>query len=114
MAPWLREHRESTVVRELGGIVVELADAEGSKADRLHKAIRRIAARRDPARSGELHRWMYDEASLARLLARCDFREIRRVAADQSRIPGWNEFGLDLDADGRPHQPGSVWMEAVR
>jgi predicted SAM-dependent methyltransferase len=114
MGPWLREHSDSGVVREMGGIVAELAAAEDSEIDGLRRILRQIAARRDPARSGELHRWMYDEVSLASLLAKCGFREIRRVTADQSRIPGWNDFGLDLDPDGRPHQPGSVWMEAVR
>ncbi len=114
MGPWLREHRDSSVVREIGGIVAEVAAAGDGEAGGIRHALGRIAARRDPARSGELHRWMYDEASLARLLANCGFRDIKRVPADQSRIPGWDEYGLDLDQDRRPHQPGSVWMEAVR
>jgi SAM-dependent methyltransferase len=114
MGPWLRQHQDSVVVRELGGIVAELASSERNDAGVVNRLLRRIAARRDPARSGELHRWMYDETSLAHLLAACGFREIRRVDASDSRIPGWNDYGLDLDSDGRPHQPGSVWMEALR
>lgn len=113
MAPWLRQHRDSEVVRELGGIVADLASESDNRHGILRRAIGRAASRRSPARTGELHCWMYDEASLARLLVTCGFHDIRRVAADESRIPGWSAFGLDLNPDGRPHQPGSVWMEAA-
>lgn len=112
MAPWLRQHRDSNVVRELGGIVAELATDRRDGSGMLRWALSHVASRRNPAHTGELHRWMYDEVSLARLLASYGFREIRRVAADESRIPGWHTFGLDLNSDGRPHQPSSVWMEA--
>jgi len=114
MAPWLRQHRDSSVVRELGGIVGDLAADPRGEPGVLRRILGRIAEHRNPARTGELHRWMYDDASLSQLLATCGFHDIHRVAADESRIPGWHEFGLDLDPDGRPHQPGSVWMEAVR
>jgi SAM-dependent methyltransferase len=113
MTPWLRQHRNSGVVRELGGIVAELAAEPPNPPNLLRRAIGHAASRRSPARTGELHRWMYDELSLARLLARCGFHDIRRVTAEESRIPGWCAFGLDLDPDGRPHQPGSIWMEAT-
>lgn len=67
-----------------------------------------------PDRTGELHRLMYDELSLAALLRSSGFREKWRVNYLESRIPAWASFGLDNNQDGSPHQPESVWMEAIK
>lgn len=64
--------------------------------------------------SGERHLWMYDRYSLARLLAEAGFTDMRVVAHDQSRIPGWADYHLDTDPDGRPANPGSLYLEAVK
>jgi predicted SAM-dependent methyltransferase len=71
-------------------------------------------ARRRYAASGESHRWMYDRVSLASLLAGAGFTRARRVGPLESAIPGWADFHLDADAEGRPHKADSLWMEAVR
>jgi predicted SAM-dependent methyltransferase len=72
------------------------------------RAAARFAAR------GERHQWMYDRVSLAELLEETGFRDPRRVAANESAIPGFTSHGLDADAAGRPHKPDSLFMEAVR
>jgi hypothetical protein len=66
------------------------------------------------AARGERHQWMYDRVSLAALLEEAGFRDPRRVAVDESSIPGFTGHGLDADAIGRPHKPDSLFMEAVR
>jgi hypothetical protein len=66
------------------------------------------------ARSGELHRWMYDRWSLADLLADLGFVRIEAAGAEKSRIPGWPQFSLDTDPDGTVYKPGSLYMEADR
>lgn len=66
------------------------------------------------ARSGELHRWMYDRFSLERLLAGAGFADVAVLGASSSRIEGWSLFGLDTESDGSPHKPGSLTMEARR
>lgn len=65
------------------------------------------------AASGERHKWMYDRVSLAELLRESGFHDPCRVGAGDSRIPGFAGFGLDTDADGRPHKPDSLFMEAI-
>lgn len=66
------------------------------------------------AAGGERHRWMYDRLSLAQLLADAGLPAARRVAADESAIPGFARYGLDADAAGKPHKPDSLFMEAAR
>jgi len=63
---------------------------------------------------GEVHRWMYDRISLARVMESHGFAQPTAVAADGGRIPRWGEFHLDGDASGIPHKPDSLFMEAVK
>jgi SAM-dependent methyltransferase len=113
-AAWLGARRDSPFVRDAGGIIREIADAAAPATGGWKRLARRLAARRSPARSGELHRWMYDEVSLANLLARAGFRDVRRVGPAESRIPGWAEYELDVSAAGEVHQPGSLYVEGVK
>lgn len=62
--------------------------------------------------SGEIHQWMYDRFSLARLLSQCGLIEISTMTATQSAIPGFSDFMLDADATGRTRKPDSLFMEA--
>jgi SAM-dependent methyltransferase len=66
------------------------------------------------ARSGELHRWMYDRFSLGYLLEESGFLDVRALDAATSQIVGWNAFGLDLEPDGSPYKPGSLYIEGRR
>jgi SAM-dependent methyltransferase len=65
-------------------------------------------------RGGEVHHWMYDRRSLADLLTAAGFRDVRRVAHDESAILGWPTFGLDTRPDGTPAKPDSLYLEATR
>ncbi|MEM6318754.1 MAG: methyltransferase domain-containing protein [Bacteroidota bacterium] len=60
---------------------------------------------------GEIHQWMYDRYSLARLLKRCGFEEITPQTADSSAIPNWKSYGLEY-TDGIVRKPDSLFMEA--
>lgn len=64
--------------------------------------------------SGEIHQWMYDRESLARLLKGAGFNSPAVRHADDSLIPGWPEFGLDANQDGHPVKPDSLFMEAIK
>lgn len=68
----------------------------------------------DARKRGETHQWMYDRLTLAALLERCGFTATAVVDHTTSRIPGWNELGLDAEPDGRPYKPGSLYMEAEK
>jgi SAM-dependent methyltransferase len=68
----------------------------------------------DARRRGETHQWMYDSLNLAQLLKASGFIDIQRVDEKTSAIPGWDEIGLDVLADGSPYKPESLWMEASK
>ncbi len=64
--------------------------------------------------SGEIHRWMYDRYSLGKLLESAGFNSPRNVGPAESAIPGWVDFNLDTEPDGRVYKPDSLFMEATR
>jgi predicted SAM-dependent methyltransferase len=64
-------------------------------------------------RSGEVHRWMYDRVSLARLLESHGFAGVRRCTATESRIPNFASYELDA-SHGQIHKPDSLFMEGVK
>ena len=64
--------------------------------------------------SGEVHKWMYDRLSLGELLQQAGFGEIRVCAANESRIPRFNSYLLDLTENGSTRKPDSLFMEAVK
>jgi hypothetical protein len=63
--------------------------------------------------SGEIHRWMYDRYSLQRLLESSGFTNVRACHADESQIPGFNEYGLDIYGE-KVRKPDSLFMEALK
>ncbi len=63
--------------------------------------------------SGEVHRALFDRYSLTRLLRQAGLSDIRVCSADESRIPNFNSFGLDM-IGGRPRKPDSLFMEGVK
>jgi SAM-dependent methyltransferase len=65
-------------------------------------------------REGEVHRWMYDAYSLARLLRGTGFCNSVRREPSESLIPNWAGYHLDVGADGKPHKPDSLFMEASK
>ncbi|MEB3120713.1 MAG: methyltransferase domain-containing protein [Snowella sp.] len=63
--------------------------------------------------SGELHRWMYDRFSLERLLTEIGFIDIHCCRADESRIPNFNSYQLDI-MNGAVRKPDSLFMEGLK
>ena len=63
--------------------------------------------------SGEVHQWMYDRYSLARLLTRCGFKKPQVKTAFESDIANWGDYELDVK-DGVVHAPKSLFMEAAK
>lgn len=64
--------------------------------------------------SGEIHHWMYDRYSLARLLTQGGFVNLRQCGPAESVIPGWASFHLDTEPDGSTYKPDSMYMEAEK
>lgn len=63
--------------------------------------------------SGEVHRWMYDRFSLRRLLENAGFVEVTVCCPNQSRIPDFNQYNLDV-TNSKVRKPDSLFMEAIK
>jgi len=89
--------------------------SESTGATQQKPWVRRIERRfRSAASIGELHKWMYDQYSLAALLQETGFCDTVLRGHDTSSYPGWQEFALDTEPDGRPCKPHSLYMEAFK
>jgi len=60
----------------------------------------------------EVHHWMYDRYSLKKLLQETGFIEIQTLPADESNIPEFNRYLLDIQPTGEVRKPDSFFMEA--
>lgn len=65
-------------------------------------------------KGGEVHQWMYDRHSLSVLLQQAGFEQIVICQADESRIPDFGQYQLDVEADGQIRKPDSLYVEAVK
>jgi SAM-dependent methyltransferase len=64
--------------------------------------------------SGEVHQWLYDRASLGRLLRASGFCDPVVRGASESAVAGWSGYCLDTTASGTVVKPDSMYMEARR
>lgn len=63
---------------------------------------------------GEIHQWMYDRYSLRLLLENAGFKHASVCRADESQIPNFNSYLLDIEADGSVRKPDSLFMEGQK
>ena len=69
----------------------------------------------DPRRSGEVHRWMYDRLSLTQLLEEVGFGDCAVKCFDESAIPDWDKYNLDVSRHGNfPRKPDSLYVEGCK
>ncbi len=88
-------------------------EASGSsKQPRLQRQVENLLLG-DARKRGETHMWMWDRVNLSDALRRAGFRDIRVLDWQTSRIPRWNDLGLDRQSGGE-YKPGSLYVEALR
>lgn len=64
---------------------------------------------------GEKHLWMYDEYSLKILLEEYNFKNISRKSFNESDIPNFNSYFLDINKDNTPYKGiSSLYIEAKK
>ncbi len=63
--------------------------------------------------SGEIHLWMYDRYSLKRILELAGLVDIKLCRANESDIPNFTSYGLDV-VNGRIRKPDSLFMEGAK
>jgi SAM-dependent methyltransferase len=68
----------------------------------------------DARKRGQTHQWMYDRVSLSSLLASVGFRQISVRRCNESAIPNWASYGLEITASGEEHKPTSLYIEAIK
>jgi SAM-dependent methyltransferase len=66
----------------------------------------------DARRRGETHQWMYDRISLPHILKTVGYAEVAVETWTSSRIPEWQEIGLDRNEHGGEYTPDSLYVEA--
>jgi len=64
--------------------------------------------------SGEIHKCMYDEIRLRRLLTKVGLESIVRREPSTSYLENWSSFNLDTEIDGSVYKPDSLYIEALR
>ena len=64
--------------------------------------------------SGEIHQWMYDRYSLGVLLRQVGFKDVKVRLANESQIPKFNSYLLDIESDGAVRKPESLFMEGIK
>ncbi|TGL10741.1 class I SAM-dependent methyltransferase [Leptospira meyeri] len=64
--------------------------------------------------SGEVHYWMYDSVSLGQLLKQNHFVNVRVCDSNESAIPNFSSYYLDIDESGKTRKPDSLFIEAIK
>jgi SAM-dependent methyltransferase len=103
---------EAAVAKIIDQMVLRVP-RERAKAGALVRLLENILLG-DTAKSGNLHRWMYDRLSLAAALEDSCFHNPQVLDEKRSAIIGWNDFQLDTEPDGSPYKHNSLYMEATK
>lgn len=109
---------EDFVIERLGSEVKDAIGRIRSKPDARNQSGQQQNTALDPHKigqfrlSGEIHQWMYDRYSLGKLLQEAGFEDIKVCKADESQIPNFNRYLLDIEPDGSIRKPDSLFMEA--
>jgi len=105
------------------GIILRTIDSLRERAKSIHEiAIRKLLGNSDYSAlqigrfrlKGEIHQWMYDNYSLAKLLKTAGFINPAITKAFESAIPNWTQYNLDTDPDGSAYKPDSLYIEAIK
>jgi len=93
--------------------IVRIEPARLSKQKGLTKIIQRLI-RKSALSAGEVHKWLYDKYSLHYYLKKSGFKNITIFDHKASNINDWRKYNLDLDPNGNPHKPLSLYIEAEK
>ena len=115
MVKWIADNPESSVVSDFEGTFKDMAtEILNSRKTRLKNILVKKLKPSNPAKTGELHRWMYDKYSLKSLLLETGFKDVNKLDHLSSNIEGFDIYNLDSNIDDTAHQPDSIWMEGIK
>lgn len=104
-------HKEN--IRRILEQIVRLELTAMAKQPFLIRIFERII-RGDAAKTGDIHRWMYDQYTLPELFTQAGFKDIHLESPENSRIPGWAAFQLDTHEDGSAYKRDSIYVEGIK
>lgn len=75
-----------------------------------------ISPNKDPRKTGEVHKWMYDSFSLSRLLGAHGFKNIKVTDFDKSLIKNWDLYQFDGSKfdPTKQKKPESIYIEGIK
>jgi ubiquinone/menaquinone biosynthesis C-methylase UbiE len=68
----------------------------------------------DARKRRETHQWMYDRVNLPAKLKMAGFTEIKVRAWNDSSIPEWPAYGLEIDVSSKEYLAGSLYVECSK
>lgn len=71
---------------------------------------------KDPRKTGEVHKWMYDSFSLNRLFSTHGFKNIKITDFNKSLIKNWSSYEFDSSKFDKTKQkkPESIYIEGLK
>ncbi len=66
------------------------------------------------ALAGEQHKWMYDRYSVIKLLERNGYHDVSLKEFNDSAIPQWKDFRLEINEDGSEYKPHCIYVEGYK
>jgi len=110
--PVMRAHHDAAVSQ----MILQMVRREAFGTSRQPPLQRRVEnlLLGDARKRGETHMWMWDRVNLPDALDRAGFRDTEIVDWQTSRVPDWNDIGLDRSAEGGEYKPESLYVEALR
>ena len=75
-----------------------------------------VIPNKDPRKTGEVHRWMYDRFSMGRLFRDNGFKMVTITEFNKSLIPDWNIYSFDSSKfdQAKQKKPESIYVEGVK
>ncbi|WP_372719101.1 methyltransferase domain-containing protein [Novipirellula sp.] len=64
--------------------------------------------------SGEVHQWAYDRYSISTLLQEANYKNVKICNHGTSQIDNWNDYGLEIDNEGRIIKPDLMIAECTK
>ena len=75
----------------------------------------KLGIKKDPRKTGEAHKWMYDRFSLKSAIELAGFIDYRVTSYNRSLIPDWEKYNLDRSIYREAsRKPGSLYTEAIK
>lgn len=83
---------------------------------KIKRSLKTFTGAYNPRKTGEVHRWMYDNFSLRRLLKNHNFSNIKVQNFNTSMMPDWDQYQFDRSKfdPTKAKKPESIFIEGIK